>query len=98
MNVRSGDQMPVRSGLPSAALGGGPEGLAFSFSADSSAVPPPAGSVAASCAKANGRQRQNNTAAFLMWEFYIYSPRAACSSKRAARAGLNTPQEQNRVR
>src|SRR5882724_8145706 len=59
MKVRSGVQMPVKSGLPSAVLGPGPAGLAFSFSHASRAVPPPAGSVAAFCAKAaNVRQQR----------------------------------------
>src|SRR5258708_1734544 len=55
MKLRSGDQMPERSGLPSAVRGVGPLGT---FAADNaaSAVPPPAGSVG-SCAKAARTKR-----------------------------------------
>src|SRR5580700_9151063 len=50
MKLRSGVQIPVRSGLPSEAFGVGPAGRALSWVACKSAVPPPAGSVGASWA------------------------------------------------
>src|ERR1019366_160320 len=110
MKVRSGVQIPVKSGLPSIARGVGPAGCAFNFAMEARAVPPPAGSVAASWAESGRGQMQSTTRmdfaditqilfhAKTLRRKEIHSPRAACSRRRAARAGLKTPQEQKRVR
>src|ERR1035441_10310354 len=66
MKLRSGVQIPVRSGLPSDAFGVGPAGRAFSLADWASAVPPPAGSVGASCAKAAVTHKPNIARAALM--------------------------------
>src|SRR5579863_6517142 len=52
MKVRSGVQIPERSGLPSAALGVRLAGRALSWAVWARAVPPPAGSVGSSWAQA----------------------------------------------